>query len=370
MGFLSFFGLKLFNPEEFDKKLTGIAQSISKTRNQIATLKRKKSSFRRALLCYFAICYVAYVAYRYKVASNNLGVLANSKSRFGTFVGGQLAVDLAYVSLSPFAFAFLIYIVNTVFLFWIRAKNSQLESLSKKHKEKIEELKRVTNFNSTNKLLEKYSSNGPPKQQPAPVVGPASQRQEPKSQPEKTASSQIMGIPTSPKVSNQAKSAAKPTTSVAPQKRTISDRLLDFIIGSDHNETVESRYALICVNCFTHNGLAAPGVASPSSVTYICRNCGYINGHFNEPSPSTEKQEKHSIDKQEWRASEKQEVLSTEKLVEPSTEKQEEPSIEKLGETAAQKQEEVKASEGITDGIDVAGGERILGEERAQRISQ
>lgn len=49
------------------------------------------------------------------------------------------------------------------------------------------------------------------------------------------------------------------------------DRLLDTIIGDDRF----SKYALICQQCYTHNGLVLP--EDFESTQYVCPNCHFLN---------------------------------------------------------------------------------------------
>jgi hypothetical protein len=49
------------------------------------------------------------------------------------------------------------------------------------------------------------------------------------------------------------------------------DRLLDTIIGDDRS----SKYALICQQCYTHNGLVLP--EEFESTQYVCPNCHFLN---------------------------------------------------------------------------------------------
>lgn len=114
-----------------------------------------------------------------------------------------------------------------------------------------------TNFNGTSK---NGSPNGPIKNTSDVLIssnqGPNSRSQPLRTPPHKT------------------QSAGR---AIQPQKG-FQDRILDLIIGSEHNETVESRYALICAKCYTHNGLAPPGCTDPFSIIYFCRNCSFMNG--------------------------------------------------------------------------------------------
>lgn len=74
------------------------------------------------------------------------------------------------------------------------------------------------------------------------------------------------------------KQAPIPAIPQQPAQRTIQDRLLDILIGSDNSESVENRYALICFNCFAHNGLAPPHTEDPADVKFQCWKCGAMNG--------------------------------------------------------------------------------------------
>ncbi|KAM9923496.1 hypothetical protein OXX59_005144 [Metschnikowia pulcherrima] len=303
MGFLGLFRSKSFHPEEFEQQLTALTQAISQNREQIAALTSKQRAWRRSLCLYCIIIYISFVAFRYKASYTNLGVLAIGKSRLSVFVSGQSNRDLAAIVFSPFTIALVVYVVNALFGILIHNKDRHLKSLLKKHKAKLEELKQVTNFSRTNQILEKFDSK--------PVSENASQKPVKRDQksadnlkllnlqgktPDATRNSQQKKLPptvnlpksfnSEPAQKGSTKKAVNPgagpvnPVQPAPTRLTLQDRLLDFIIGSDHNENVENRYALICANCYTHNGLAPPGCQNPVSVTYICRHCGYINGEL------------------------------------------------------------------------------------------
>lgn len=294
MGFLSLFKLKLFDPKLFDKELTSLTQAISRTRSQISGLTNRQKSFRKTTLWYSLVVYISWIAYRYKVALDNMGILAAGKGRFAVFFEGQLFRDLVVLFVFPGCIAALLFLIEAGFQLLVSSKDKNLKALLKKHKEKIEELKNITNFNTTNELLNKY---GKLSIQAAPAaISPSAQKANIKgsvSGPKHKLPSTII------KSTHQEKPMATgiapgiaPAKSVltlvaSPQAhahRTFQDRLLDYVIGSENNESVENRYALICVNCYTHNGLAPPGCTDPLSVTYICRQCGFINGQFQEGS--------------------------------------------------------------------------------------
>lgn len=326
MGFLGLFKLNLFDPDAFDKELTSLTQAISRTRNQITALTIKRKSARNNVAYSLLIAYVAWVAYRYRVSLSNLGPLAAGKSRFSVFLSGQDTHDLIYTVIVPLVIAMAIYLVDSLFRLWISSKDKSLKSLLKRHKAKIEDLKRITNFNTTSLLLRKYSkldrdeleddtkktsgihaSNQPlgtgqnsnVAEKPIPQqkkLRPTVNRPENQVKQAENKINQPEDQPKRQNIRNHQNSSAEGRRSAplqGPIHKSIQDRLLDFIIGSDHNESVESRYALICANCYTHNGLAPPGCSDPHTVTYICRQCGYINGALETP-PSSDIPGSHS----------------------------------------------------------------------------
>lgn len=298
MGFLSFFRLTLFDPDAFDKELTTLTQGISKTRNQVTALTAKRKSTRNNLLFALSVAYIAWVAYRYRVSLSNLGPLSGSKGHISIFLAGQNTHDLINIAVVPLIIAIAVYLVDTLFFLLISSKNKHLKSLLKRHRAKIDDLKRVSNFNTTNELLMKYGKSESRPEATAPSVGNQQKQQAPgpklnaqsqQPQPNSAIDKPYKKLP--PTINRPTKKVVQPQppSPIVPQgsiTKTLQDRLLDYIIGSEHNESVETRYALICANCYTHNGLAPPGCTDPMLVTYICRRCGFINGTMDRtPSP-------------------------------------------------------------------------------------
>lgn len=298
MGLLSLFKLKLFDPDAFDKELTTLTQGISKTRNQITAITAKRKATRNNLVFSLLVAYIAWIAYRYRISLSNLGPLAGTKSHLTIFFSGQETHDLIQIAVVPPIIAILVYLVDTLFHFLVASKDKHLKSLLRRHRTKIDDLKRVSNFNTTNELLKKYSKSElrpevpriEPKKLPNGVnvktAQPAKIEPKPQSQGNKLP-------PTVNRPQQKTVQPRPPSPVVSPIHKTFQDRVLDYIIGSDHNESVESRYALICANCYTHNGLAPPGCTDPNLVTYICRQCGFINGTMDR-TPSPEENERAS----------------------------------------------------------------------------
>lgn len=305
MGFLGLFRLKLFQPEQFEQQLTALTQAISLNKEQISALTRKQKAWCKSLGLYCTVLYLSYFVFRYNASFNNMGVLAHGKSRVSVFLTGQLTKELTAIFL-PAVIVLVVYVINAFFGVLIRSKKHTLKSLLQKHKAKLEELKTVTNFSRTNQILQKFDTK---------LLNEENSKDETKQQIQQRGTNintnknkntnvntplsaaklqtpvqpQVRKLPPTVNVPNVAKKEKSPvggskaptqvnSVQPGPTKLSFQDRLLDFIIGSEHNENVENRYALICANCYTHNGLAPPGCKNPVSVTYICRHCGYING--------------------------------------------------------------------------------------------
>ncbi|OBA23476.1 hypothetical protein METBIDRAFT_76490 [Metschnikowia bicuspidata var. bicuspidata NRRL YB-4993] len=302
MGFLGLFKLTHFQPDRFEQELSALTQAISLNSEHTAALQRKQRVWRRHLILYGAMLYFSYVAVRYKASCTNTGPRGPGRSRLAAFVAALLARDLAAVALLPVFIAIVVYVVDAMFGVLLRSKNRSMQALLQKHKAKLDELKQVTNFSRTNQILEKFGSGGDqvaraPDAANAPepaLAATASGARNPAfaatvNEPRNPALPPTVNVPRKPRQSSDVESRApgpRPAPARAePAKLSLQDRLLDFIIGLDHNENVENRYALICANCYTHNGLAPPGCDNPVSVTYICRHCGYINGIKSETTP-------------------------------------------------------------------------------------
>lgn len=178
----------------------------------------------------------------------------------------------------------------------------QLVILRKQQREKIEEIKKATNYYTTRTLLERYD-DGPrsPALPPAPAGvspnttvkpgqdanGSAKQPQHPQSpsaaqkrQQPRTPSRQLqqrqpgaqyatlpatpnhLQGPISPGLQQQL--SPSPQRPIPPPRKQWYDRLADAILGDEESSggarEAASRYALICGKCFTHNGLVKESV--------------------------------------------------------------------------------------------------------------
>jgi hypothetical protein len=197
--------------------------------------------------------------------------------------------------------------------------------LNKERDTTIDKLKAATKYNSTQELIDKYSSKpATPKQQPGDAKkrvpsGPQGQSQQQQRvfvQPPATANInrgpaprpgtpvQQQSGPASPPL-NQPQSSPlplpsspdKPSAEFAPNAFSSAptypsapafgesrwyDRILDALLGEDETSS-KNRFALICTQCRLVNGQAPPGAKSLEDVgIWRCSGCGAMNGKESE----------------------------------------------------------------------------------------
>lgn len=291
MGLFGLFSLKAFDHETFEKELTALTQSISASQKYIQQLKSTQKAFQKTAIIYAVGAYIAIVAFLY-LQSPRQAFVPGGKGKVQVFLSSQTQRLVALMVLFPLVAYVVIYVANGLFSMVIRRRERVLAKMKKKHKSKIDELKKITNFNRTNELLNKYGEEKPVQREPEP---PKTRKkninvhngQQAQLGPFKgTMSGQMpqQGAQL-PQKQQQRPPQGRPGNFGPPVKSAPSflDRILDYIIGSDSNESVENRHALICARCFNHNGLAPPNCKNPFEVTYICPHCGYVNGEISIP---------------------------------------------------------------------------------------
>lgn len=256
---------KSFDPDAYDRQLTALTQRISSTQTQVSRLKRKHRAWRTKLVFYLVAAYIVVVGYTYQ----RVPVDVMNRLRFVNYVKFHSPRVLALVAAYPVLGYVVVAAMGFMFAVLIDRKEAALEAMKEKHGDMIDEIKRLTNYTKTNELLTKYTEQQrqqhSPEQTPQQAPQPLQQTPQPlQKAPQELQPSQQPQVQTPP--------------APAEEARSLQDRLLDYIIGSDHNETVESRYALICARCYTHNGLAPPGNDNPGLVVYACPKCGFLNG--------------------------------------------------------------------------------------------
>ncbi|KAI9099493.1 hypothetical protein DFS34DRAFT_693892 [Phlyctochytrium arcticum] len=206
----------------------------------------------------------------------------------------------------------IIYFVHRMIRIWYRTREKSeldyLETLKERQQEKVEELKKETAYYKTKGLLERYDSPvkktpgtpspkdlsvTPPEKLASPTArsptyssptarGPQPQPGDPNAmrrQPLTQASPVYMDSPNSPfsPMSRDPSGflGAQPPVGVPP--KGWFDKVVDVIIGD--NEGPANKYALICEDCFTHNGLVPPHAYS--NARFRCMKCDHLNAPKN-----------------------------------------------------------------------------------------
>lgn len=326
---------KGFDPEVYERELTVLTELILATQQQVGLLERRYRDVRRVWIQWLVMLYVVLTAYNWMQLPNTTPGANHLQRYFRGLLQRQWVAVLAF----PIALWATLKVIHWLFNYLIRRRQNRLKLLQNKHTAKIDELKQITNFNTTSKLLKKYSkesepqpaaaaANGqrapPPAPRGAPGAGsapvgahqlpPTANVARPRNPTEEKILRQLnldIDVPEAPSASSlQAPSAQVPhALSLAPgaraplpavdgliqrrlqeqqHQRLWGDRVLDLLLGLEHNELVENRYALVCHNCFAHNGLAPPGCANPLQVKYVCFKCGALNGDFSNVAPDSE----------------------------------------------------------------------------------
>ncbi|CAG86926.2 DEHA2D07392p [Debaryomyces hansenii CBS767] len=271
MGVFGIFKSKGFDPDTFEKELTQLTRQISNTQSQIYSLKGKSKRWVFSLSKIFLTTYALILVYIYqKVPRSPI-----ARNKIVNFIESQSNDQLMVLVGFPVVGYLIVYLINSIFRLSVGRREKRLQTLKKKHSLKIEELKKITNFNTTNELLNKYGNQDVRKKSKDETGNKATAEKQ------VGASRQINSA--NAQQQQQQQQIIKRLQSLqenppVQKPRTFQDRVLDFIVGSDNNEAIENRYALICKQCLTHNGLAPPGSTNPFKVSYICPNCGFLNG--------------------------------------------------------------------------------------------
>lgn len=272
---MAVFGLfkRGFDPDLFEKELNHLSESINSTSLQITKLEIRYRQIKKFIIQWSSILYLAFQLYNFmKIPTEVIG-----KNKFQRFFKSLNSKELIFFFGFPIATYILIKIIKILFNFYITSRRKYLKTLNNKQKIKIDELKELTNYNKTKNLLNKFDETKPVK----PVDNiPINRKSVNKSTPSKKASiEQKIKLELVLDSKNLTEPLNKPLNFPAPlAKPTVLDKILNLLIGSDNNESIEQRFALICQSCYSHNGLAPPGTVNPLYIKYMCYKCGFLNG--------------------------------------------------------------------------------------------
>jgi len=158
------------------------------------------------------------------------------------------------------------------------AEEKHLKELMKKRRDKVEEIKKKTNYYTTRDLLQKYD-------EASTSATPLRQRVPPGRPPPTTPGRPVVPVNGNVPPQTPAPSAAlqahlspgTPAYPIGPPRRQWYDKLADALLGEDDPGIASpgSRYALICEKCFNHNGLVKESMWEETQ--YVCPKCGHFN---------------------------------------------------------------------------------------------
>lgn len=268
--------------EQYEKELNQLNSAIDKYSQEVIKLNGVKKQVKRQIIFYGTVIYVAIVGYLILRLPANNGI-----NWLRWFIVNQLKNQWAVLLGFPFCSYVVAKVLRSFLDLMIRSRDKYLKDSRKKQRAKISELKKITNFNATNDLVNKFEGKQEVKKYPDQEAitraqlqkgQPQQQGQKGQPQPSQQAGQSAQGkAPFDPKVQMAKSSIPTPAPQPqVPEKKTILDRILDLLVGSD--EGPQQRYALICKSCFNHCGLAPPGTEDMSSVKFICPFCKYFNG--------------------------------------------------------------------------------------------
>ncbi|KAL4246655.1 Endoplasmic reticulum junction formation protein lunapark [Abortiporus biennis] len=261
--------------EDYEQVLASLASDIQKRQTRLSEIRLRE---RRSTLNFSLIAFslwVAWVSLWYMDYLPNL----SHHPRKSTF---EKAVRGIPVFVGPIIILFIRRIVQIWYHRIGDAEEKHLIALRKQQREKIEQIKKQTNYYTTKTLLERYEGTpgpdsplrarfppqgvpGTPQRplQPQPRLPPQTPAQTPQAQPPAIPANLLSPSPQRP---------------LPPPRKQWLDKLADAILGDDDASSpnaAASRYALICQKCFAHNGLVKESVWEDTQ--YVCPKCGHFN---------------------------------------------------------------------------------------------
>ncbi|CAE6410477.1 unnamed protein product [Rhizoctonia solani] len=175
-----------------------------------------------------------------------------------------------------------IYQVRRLVQSWYKRQEAleeaELKKLRAQQKKKVQEVKTKYNFDKIRALIETQPET-PRKEDPnsnlrqrAITMNPTAPRV-PTRQPNQRAQP-----PFDPRAPHMLQvPGATPPRPLPPPQRGWLDKVADKVLGEDESPVgiAQSRYALICERCFSHNGLVKE--SEWETTQYICPKCGHMN---------------------------------------------------------------------------------------------
>ncbi|CAA7269821.1 unnamed protein product [Cyclocybe aegerita] len=261
--------------EDYETILSNLASDIQKRQVHLSEIRLRERRSTLLVTLYTLAAWVAYVSIWYLNALPSFrtgGYIRNASV--------ERAVKGFPVVIGPIAVLFIRRVVQIWYKRKGDAEEKSLKELMKIRRDKVEEIKKKTNYYSTRDLLQKYDEA--PSATPGRPRAPGGPGQPPPSTPQRPAVVPSNGNPLlqtpGPSAALQAHlSPVTPNYPIAPPRKQWYDKLADAILGDDDSSVASpsSRYALICERCFNHNGLVKENMWEDAQ--YVCPKCGHFN---------------------------------------------------------------------------------------------
>ncbi|KAJ4480914.1 hypothetical protein J3R30DRAFT_3462301 [Lentinula aciculospora] len=253
--------------EDYDTVLSTLANNIRKRQQQLSEIRLRERRATLLVTLYTLAAWVAYVSLWYT------DLLPNIRGR-GAQQPAKRFVSALPVVLGPIVILFIRRIVQI----WYSRKGDieerTLQQLLKQQREKVEEIKKKTNYYSTRELLQRYDESSPaatpPQQRSAVPLQPSQQPVTPQRTPLQQNNRSVPRSTASPMLMQQLNSPIQSTPPEPPRKQWL-DKIVDVVLGDDD----AARFALICEKCFSHNGLVKESVWEDTQ--YLCPKCKHFN---------------------------------------------------------------------------------------------
>ncbi|KAJ3795755.1 hypothetical protein GGU11DRAFT_746782 [Lentinula aff. detonsa] len=256
--------------EDYDTILSTLANNIRKRQQQLSEIRLRERRATLLVTLYTLAAWVLYVSLWYT------DFLPNIRGR-GAEQPAKKFVGALPVVLGPIVILFIRRIVQIWYSRKGDAEERTLQQLLKQQREKVEEIKKKTNYYSTRELLQRYDESSPaaspvqqrsskPSQPPQPSQPPVT----PQRKPIPPSNGTLTRSTVSPALMQQLNSPIQSTPPEPPRKQWL-DKIVDVVLGDDD----AARFALICEKCFSHNGLVKESVWEDTQ--YVCPKCKHFN---------------------------------------------------------------------------------------------
>ncbi|KAJ3189397.1 hypothetical protein HDU85_003026 [Gaertneriomyces sp. JEL0708] len=275
--------------EDWEKLLAGLDEQIRQAETRLAGLKIRDRKLRVGWVLYSVPLYGIFLATYYNYLYPTEDPWDTRWFKNGLVILGTPAIYMIYKMIRS----------------WYQSREKyeldHLDALRTQQKEKVEELKKKTAYYRTKVLLDRYDSptkdrsqipqspNSPTGPRPGvpgmPLSGDSIRGASPNAlvgpgpkTPQKIPSLSPDGPQrsASPEFS-PSKGSGPSVPATAPPAKGWLDKLVDVVIGDSENPA--NKYALICEECFTHNGLVPP--EAYTTARFRCLKCDHMNAPKN-----------------------------------------------------------------------------------------